>query len=428
MSWDALAALLERLRLRLWFIPSLFAIGAAIAAVVLFSIDRALADDGLAIIRFGGTAEGARSVLSTVAQSMLTFTGLVFTITMLVLQLAANSLSPRVMRTFLRDRQNQVVLGLFVATFVFTLLVLREVRAPDGDDGFVPGLSIWASFALLLASVGAFIYYIDHMAHAIRASTVISNIAQETREAIDDRYPAEASTTTGPRPSLDDPLGVIRSTTAATLIAVDGDALVELATRHGLLIEVVPAVGDFVPSAAPLFRVYRSSPGHGEAADRARLADAIRQTARSGDERTLQQDPAFGIRQLVDVAARALSPGTNDPTTAVQAIDRIHDLLRVLLSRPHPDPVRRDERGEPRVIQVERPWEELVELAFDELRLYGAAHLHVARRLRTALADLADLAPEDRLAVVRDQLDRLDDAVARAFEDPRDRGSIGLPS
>jgi uncharacterized membrane protein len=190
MSWDALAALLERLRLRLWFIPSLFAIGAAIAAVVLITIDRALADDGLAIIRFGGTAEGARSVLSTVAQSMLTFTGLVFTITMLVLQLAANSLSPRVMRTFLRDRQNQVVLGLFVATFVFTLLVLREVRAPDGDDGFVPGLSIWASFALLLASVGAFIYYIDHMAHAIRASTVIGNIAQETREAIDDRYPA----------------------------------------------------------------------------------------------------------------------------------------------------------------------------------------------------------------------------------------------
>ncbi len=150
MSRDTIGALLERIRLRLWVIPALFAIGVGLGAVALLAVDRELSGDGPSLITFGGTAEGARSVLSTVAQSMLTFTGLVFTITMLVLQLAANSLSPRVMRTFLRDRKNQVVLGLFVATFVFTLVVLRDVRTPNGDDEFVPGLSTWAAFVLLL--------------------------------------------------------------------------------------------------------------------------------------------------------------------------------------------------------------------------------------------------------------------------------------
>ncbi|HVL52797.1 MAG TPA: DUF2254 family protein, partial [Vitreimonas sp.] len=181
----------ERLRTSLWFVPGLFAVGAVALAVLALAVDdRISADPGGLLFLYGGTAEGARSVLSTIAQSMLTFTGLVFTITMLVLQLASSQLSPRVMRTFLRDRSNQVVLGFFVATFVYTLLVLRDVRAAvDGGEGFVPGLSIWIAFALLLTSVAAFIYYIDHMAHAIRASTVISNIANETEQAIERLYP-----------------------------------------------------------------------------------------------------------------------------------------------------------------------------------------------------------------------------------------------
>jgi len=195
----------ERLRSSLWFVPALFALGAFLLALVALAIDDGLSPDpGQLFFLYGGTAEGARSMLSTIAQSMLTFTGLVFTITMLVLQLASSQLSPRVMRTFLRDRSNQVVLGFFVATFVYTLAVLRDVRASvNGDEGFVPGLSIWIAFALLLTSVGAFIYYIDHMAHAIRANTVISNIAKESEQALDRLYPERAAQGKPERPALE---------------------------------------------------------------------------------------------------------------------------------------------------------------------------------------------------------------------------------
>lgn len=421
MSRDTISAQLERLRLRLWFIPALFAIAAGLGAVALLAVDRALSGDGPSAITFGGTAEGARSVLSTVAQSMLTFTGLVFTITMLVLQLAANSLSPRVMRTFIRDRKNQVVLGLFVATFVFTLVVLREVRTPNGDDGFVPGLSTWAAFVLLLASVAAFVYYIDHMAHAIRASTVISNIADETRDAIDDRYPEVVPDDRGDAPALGPPLDTVGARAGGTLVAIDEEALVQVAVEHDLLVEVVPSVGDFVPTGGSLFRLYSFG---GRRPDQPRV-DAIRddlmRAAQFGNERTLHQDASFGIRQLVDVAARALSPGTNDPTTAVQAIDQIHDLLRIVAGRPRPRSVRLDDERHPRVLRAERSWEELVALGFDELRLYGAAHLLVARRLGAALSDLIAVAPPDRTAILVAQRDRLDDAITHALTDPRDR-------
>jgi uncharacterized membrane protein len=424
VSWEGLAAIFERLRLRLWFIPALFALAAFLSALVMVTIDRRLAEDGLTFIRFGGTADGARSVLSTIAQSMLTFTGLVFTITMLVLQLAANSLSPRVMRTFLRDRQNQVVLGLFVATFVFTLLVLREVRAPVGDAGFVPGLAVWTAFALLLASVAAFVYYIDHMAHAIRASTVIDNIANETREAVEARYAPERDASGGAMPRLDDPdPAIVASERGATLIAVDDGSVVDLAAEHDLVVELIPSVGDFIVGGGPLFRVYRMGQAGGRALPDD-LPERLRGTLSFGNERTLHQDHAFGLRQLVDVAARALSPGTNDPTTAVQAIDRIHDLLRIIATRPDPDPVHRDDDGRPRLIRAERSWADLVELGFDELRLYGAAHLHVAARLRLALADLLSVACDDRRPALLDQRERLEAAVTRAYEDRRDRRAI----
>jgi uncharacterized membrane protein len=201
-------ALRDRLRTSLWFVPSLFAVGAMLLALGLLAFDHALAGSAPSFpFAFGGTAAGARSVLSTIAQSMLTFTGLVFSITMLVLQLASSQLSPRVTRTFLRDRANQVVLGLFVATFVFTLVVLPAVRTPvGGDAGFVPAVSVWVAFALLLASVGAFIFYIDHMAHAIRASTVIASI---WRDGHGDRSPPpdgrrtrRAGRSTHPRPGV----------------------------------------------------------------------------------------------------------------------------------------------------------------------------------------------------------------------------------
>ena len=417
-------ALRDRLRTSLWFVPALFAVAAIAAALVLLAVDNTLASGGTAFFLYGGTAEGARSVLSTIAQSMLTFTGLVFTITMLVLQLASSQLSPRVMRTFLRDRANQAVLGLFVATFVFTLVVLREVRTPVGDvEGFVPGISIWVAFVLLLTSVGAFVYYIDHMAHAIRASTVVANIASETHEAVERLYP-DPLTPHAPRELADGDLRppdrVVMAARGGVVVAIDEDAIVELTGQGDRQLELVPAIGDFVPSGAPLLRL------SGSWDDRA--VDEVRKAVGIGDERTVEQDAAFGFRQLVDVAVRALSPGTNDPTTAVQALDRLHDLLRHLADREIPGAIREDGDGRVRLVLPRPGWDDYVSLAVDEIRLAGEGQIQIARRLRYLLEDLLSVAGPERQGVLRQELQLVAASAGRSFSDAADVAVAGGPS
>lgn len=411
-----LRARLDKLRLRLWFVPAIFALAAIALGMVLLEVDHGLAaEPGHLILLYGGTAEGARSVLSAISQSMLTFTGLVFTITMLVLQNASSQLSPRVMRTFLRDRANQVVLGLFVATFLYTIVVLRDVRAPVADDtGFVPGLSIWVAFVMLLTSVGAFVYYIDHMAHAIRASSVIASIATETEQALDRLFPDPVGTATieENRGRVRDRVDVtLAAQRAGVLVAVDEDRLFGLTSpERGL--ELIPAAGEFVTNGSVLAVLW------GEwdrpACDQARQAIVI------DDERTLEQDAPFGFRQLVDIAIRALSPGTNDPTTAVQALQRLHDLLRRLVEREIPSPERRDPAGCLRLVLPRTGWDGYVELAIDEIRLAGAAQIQVVRYLATMLDDLLSVAPADRQPVLRRELRRLGAGIDRSFPDAAD--------
>ncbi len=389
-----LAVWFEILRSRLWFIPALFAAGAAIAAIVTVTIDRTLGPDATGPFVFGGGPESARSILSTIAAAMLSFTGLVFSVTMLVLQLASSQLSPRVTRTFLRDRKNQVVLGVFVATFVYALLVLREVRSLT-DLGFVPSIAVWWSFILLLASVAAFIYYIDHMAHAMRASTVIASVAAETREAIERCFPDPV----GREAPSDLPSPPIRAVVLGpdrpgTLQAVDLERLDRIARESGAILELTIAVGDALPGAAPLVRVR----GGGAVDD-----DDVRGALTFGTERTMDQDPAFGFRQLVDIADRALSPGINDPTTATQVIDQIHDLLRRLAVRHIPSPQRVDDSGALRVIVPAPDWADHVDLAVDEIRISGGGSIQVVRALRRMLDDLETVVPDGRRAVIRRQ-------------------------
>ena len=414
-----LQSIRERVRASLWFIPALFALGAVLLAFILLNVDRELSRDASSLIVYGGTAEGARSVLSTIAQSMLTFTALVFTITMLVLQLASTQLSPRVMRTFLRDRSNQVVLGLFVATFVYTLVVLRDVRAGVNDsEAFVPGLSIWVGFALLLASVAAFIYYIDHMAHAIRASTVITSIARETEQAIDRLYPARIGPAgaKGRRASkvVDDADVVLEAPRAGVLVSVDEGKLLGAAGDLDRRAEVLPAIGDFLPRNAPMARLSGRWDREG--------ANAIQAALVIEDERSMEQDAAFGFRQLVDIATRALSPGTNDPTTAVQALDRLHDLLRRIAGREIPSPIRRDDSGRVLLVLPRPSWDDYVELAIDEIRLSGERQIQIGRRLRYLLEDLLSVTSEDRKAVLRRELALVESVVGgrRPSQEPGD--------
>ncbi len=390
--------LFETLRERLWLIPAIATVVAAILAWVLVRIDQAVGTTRADLFFFGGGPDSARLILSTIAAAMLSFTGLVFTVTMLVLQLASSQFSPRVTRTFLRDRKNQLVLGIFVATFVYALLVLRDVRSVDGD-AFVPSLAVSGAFVLLLTSVAAFVYYIDHMAHAMRVSTIIGSVAAETRAAIDRCYPdgtampprvaATMSVATSTIDAPDDP-GVLQG--------VDIDRLVRLAGASGTTLEFLTGIGGSTPGNAPLVRVH----GHGRAP-----TDEVLAAMSIGRERAMGQDPAFGFRQLVDVAVRALSPGINDPTTAASVIEQLHDLLRRLAGRSIGDGRHFDESGALRLVLPSPGWTDYLELACAEIASYGADSGQIVRALNRMLHDLEGLTDGDRLAAVRRQRVRL---------------------
>ncbi len=429
---DRLSLILDQLRSRMWFIPGAFVVGALLAALVVVPLDR-LADQALggrlSGILFAGGPDSARLVVSTIAAAMLTFTGLVYSVTMLVLQLASSQLSPRVMRTFLRDRVNQGVLGLFIATFLYALLVLREIRSPPNGAAFVPTIAVTLVYALLLASVAAFVFYIHHMAEAIGAAHVLRSVADETRSAISRLYPegiGEEPTRPVPELVMRPPETVIDLERGpGVIIAIDEEALVRFALDHDVTVDLPHMVGDFIPTGAPLVRIWRkpSMPAGQELPTRA-LSRAIQ----IGGERTMTQDAAFGFRQIVDIAERALSPGTNDPTTAVQALDELHDLLRRLARREFPSPIRVADDGSA-LLRLPRPdWPDYVALALDEIRQYGAGSIQVARRLRYLLLDLKVVAPEHRQEPIDRQIRLLDAAIEARYDVSEERHSAAEPS
>jgi uncharacterized membrane protein len=257
---------------------------------------------------------------------------------------------------------------------------------------------------------------------------VIRSVADETRSAIGRLYPEGiAAEPDAPIPSLpggSPDLVVTLERGRGVVTSIDDGRLVAVARADGLIVQLVPMVGDFVPTGAPLLRVWFRDATRADDGLQARLAS----TVEIGPERTMTQDAAFGFRQLVDVAERALSPGVNDPTTAVQALDQLHDLLRRLATRQIPSPVRIDEDGDV-LLYLPRPgWADYVALALDEIRQYGVGSIQVVRRLRYLLLDLEAVAPAFRKAPISRQLRLLDAALPGSFTLHEDRQSASQPS
>jgi uncharacterized membrane protein len=399
----------ESLRTSLWLIPALCVATAAGLGLLLVEIDRNLD----ATIGFRGGPDSAHTFLSTISSSMITFTGLVFTITIVVLQLASQQFSPRVLRTFLRDRHSQFALGVFTATFAYALIILRAVRTEASAGGeFVPSLSVSVAFILVMLSLALFVDYIHHIAQSIRVPSITSSIAEETREAISDIYDHEHTDVPVPLP-MGGRVVDLPAPKRGILTALDRDRLVSLAQREDCVVEVVPAIGDFVPEGSTLLRL------HGKPAEPGAFVDQVG----LGPERTMQQDPAFGFRQLVDIAERGLSPAVNDPTTAVQCVDEIHDLLRRLAVRAFPSGQRFDASGSLRLSFPVTSWDGYISLACDEIRQYGGGSIQIHRRLRSMLEDLMSVAPRERHAPLRRQLTLLDESADLNLDHASDRAS-----
>jgi uncharacterized membrane protein len=397
----------DSLREGLWFIPAIALVVSVLVAEMARIFDGRLAAPSW----FETDAESAQALLGAIATATLTLTGLVFSITMLVLQLASSQLSPRVMRRFLRDRNNQVVLGLFISTFAYALLALRNVKADS-----VPSFSVWLGFMMAMISVVAFVHYMDHMAKSIRTSSVISGIGDETRATIERSYPdpIPIEGDAGMPDWAEHPeLQVTWEGRAGVLAHVDLEHLEKIARRRSARVVVLRMVGDFVPHGSALFGVQ----GQLLAED----ITELRMAAAVGDERTMMSDVGFGLRQLVDIGERALSPGVNDPTTAVQALDQIHDVLRCLATRALGPELGRTEGGDVSVAVPRPDWETFVGIGADELRRSGRESLQTNRRLRHLLEDLLTVAPPARQTPLRTQLALLDEALPSAFPLAYDR-------
>lgn len=389
----------------MWFLPTVCIAVAALTAEGLLQVDERVTGTSGGVAFTGGSG-AARELLSTVASSTLSLTGLVFSITIVVLQLTSSQFSPRVLRTFMRDRRTQLTLGTFLGTYVYALLALRAVRGEDvAVEAFVPGITIAAGFALVLLSVAMFVQYIHHIAQSIRVVTIINRIADETRAAIDRTVPADADP--DPEPPLPSRHGygrVVAAASAGVVTDVQVSALVRAARAGDAVVVLLHEVGAFVPAGAPLLEV------HGGDVD----DDRLRRHVLLGTERTPQADIGFGFRQLVDIAERALSPGVNDPTTAVQALDQIHDLLRRLAPRPFPSGVHRDDDGAVRLVVPVTSWSAQVAAALDEVRHWGASSPRVLERIRVLATDLLTVVDEARAEPLRRQVRLLE---RRAAED-----------
>ena len=377
--WDDLAG-------ALWVLPTISVLVFLAAGMLLSRVS--ISDHSP--LAFQGSADDARNVLIVVSTTMITVTGLVFALTIVALQIASGQYSPRLLRNFMRDRGTQVVLSVFVGAFAYSTAGLWTVGVQRaGEQAFVPRLAVSGSLALALASVGVLIYFIHHLARSIQIDTIMSQIQHETHQVIDDVYP-QAASDLEPEEHCPDPPAhalVLPAPPSGDLQAIQPALLVEVATRHDLVVRLAKRVGDHVVAGTPIaWAWHRSSdqPPPPPALLEAAAANAVH----IGFERTMVQDVLFGLRRLVDIANRALSPAINDPYTAIQAVHHLSVLMCVLAGRRLGDWLCHDGQGTLRVAIPLPDFAEYLVRSTAQIRRFGAAEPALTRSLIQLLRDV----------------------------------------
>ncbi|HZM35011.1 MAG TPA: DUF2254 domain-containing protein [Burkholderiales bacterium] len=392
-----LRELLLALRSSLWIIPGGALVLAVMLGILLVGVDARLESD-LAERwprLFGAGPEGARGTLEAIAGSMITVAGVVFSVTIVALSLAASTYSPRILRTFMHDRGTQSAFGVFVGAFAYCLVVLRTVRvADDSGSAFVPSVAVLGALVLAIAAVCVLVYFIHHVVVAIQVSTILSRVADETSRAIDTLFPeplGEGEDDSPQQPPAGLAWQALPARRSGYIVSIDTDRLLAWAAERDFVVRMELGVGEFAIESLPLASI--AGPAPDEEKDGAAL-DASYSLA---DERTIEQDPEFGVQQLVDVAVRALSPGVNDPTTARMCIHHLAGLLVRLARRREPSRLRTKD-GKLRVVTKAPDFASLCALAFDTLARYAEGKAEVLATLRGAAERVASAAPRSRRA------------------------------
>ena len=410
----------ERLRVSLWFAPAVSIVVAHAAATAL-SGTKVAADSWAGRVVFAGGAESARQLMATVAGSMITVTGVVFTLTVVALQIASGQYSPRVLRSFLRDPANQTVLGVFLATFAWAVAVLPTIRvAQQGQEEYVPRLAVTLGTVLVALSLALLVFFIHRLTTSIRVESIMRTVRQETLDTIGRVHPrlrrdADQEPERPPVPDTAEPIAVRRS---GYLQAVDEHRLLRLATANDLVIMIHPVIGTHLVEGTVLAYVWSTQDARGTHED---MAAAVDHAVQIGFERTMQQDVGFGIRQLTDIAVKALSPGINDPTTAVDAVSHVSVIMTTLARHSLDHRLYQDDDGTVRA-GIPRPtFDDYLGMSVGQIRRYGSAEPAVLVALTRLLVDVATLSPAEEVdAVLREQANILMHAATRDVAEPED--------
>jgi uncharacterized membrane protein len=409
----------------LWFVPGGLTLAAVALAVGLMGMERSglLWSGAPPPWVYQGNAEGARTVLSAIASSLITVTGVIFSVTIVAVQLASSQYTPRVLRNFSSDRGSQMVLGIFIGTFTYSVLVLRTVRAGGGGTAeLVPRLAVTGSIALLLVCVAALIYFIHHVVNLIQVTNIIDRITRETIGNVHKLFPehiGRADDSSTPDPRLPEHASApVCAAESGYVQFVHEDRLFELGSRERVVMGMVPKLGDYVLEGRPLVAVWA-----GGAPVDAELERRIRRAFVLGPDRTPHQDVEFGMVQISDIAIRALSPSTNDPTTAIRCIDRLAEILARLGSRDPPEP-RRTRDGRVCFVASYTTFDIAVKVMFDDIRHFGAKIPLIAEHLLEVLAELVVLVPEGCREPLAQQARAVLHSAREQITNPRDLADV----
>jgi uncharacterized membrane protein len=424
-----LSAWWERLSTSYWFIPSVMTIVATAFSFATVHIDSMINTKWARTAGWiwAGGPEGARNVLATVAGSTITVAGVVFSITIVALTLASSQFGPRLLRNFMNDRATQVVLGVFVSTFLYSLLVLRTIRGTDSNS-FVPYLSVTCGLVFAVASVGFLIFFIHHVPSSILAENLIGRVARELLEGIDRLYPDMIGTGEKENDELQSETlpgdfakeaRQLESKESGFIQAIAEDRLLKLATEEHLILRLRRRPGHFVAEGAPLAAGWPADRINDEVGRKFREAFLL------GRQRTPTQDVESSIDQLVEVAVRALSPGVNDPFTAISCLEWLGVALIRIGGRRIPSPYRYDKEGHLRVVTETTDFAGLAAAALNQIRQYGRGSIAVVVHLLDVVARVGEQLPQakDRATLLQHARAVRDDGLAAA-QNERDQRDI----
>ena len=414
------------LRATFWFLPFLIVLTSIVYAVVLIQTDYTGGDRWLAQWPriFGVGAEGAREMLSTLAGSMMSVMGITFSMTLLALTLASSQYTSRILRNFMRSRVTQFTLGTFAGIFIYCLIVLHSIRT--GDAAFVPSLAVFFAFVLAFGGIAILIFFIHHIASSIQASSIIAEVASETNASIDRLLPEkqdidhdEGEDRNEDLESLDArdwyPVPAAQS---GYIQSVNNTALMNLARNGRTIVRMEHGIGAFVVQDTALISLALTYPPDQD------TIDALNGAYTISRHRTVDQDPAFGIRQIVDIALKALSPGVNDTSTAVMCVDYLTSILARLTGRQFP-PLYGYEGETLRVVAIAPGFEGILAESFDQIRSSAEANAAILERMLGALDSIGGLTIRFRyLRALDEQLQCIEEQADRCIDSSHDRARI----